>query len=112
MATTERAPAPSPDGSYDRVATPVGEVTAVPAGVPSTVKLTVAPAIGAPPLVCVSVAVKVTGPDEPKGTEVGLGAARASVVPIGPTTNVPAVVVGPLPPPWQLLPRPANTVNG
>jgi len=25
VATTERAPAPSPDGSYDRVATPVGE---------------------------------------------------------------------------------------
>ena len=46
----------------------------------STVKFTVAPTTAAPPVVRVSVAERVTGPEEPNATEAGLGAAKVSVV--------------------------------
>jgi hypothetical protein len=61
-------------------AIPLLFVTADPAEDASTVKLTVAPTTAAPPVVRVSVAESVTGPEEPNWTVAGLGADRASVV--------------------------------
>ena len=51
-----------------------------PTGDASTVKLIVAPTTAAPPVVRVSVAERVTGPEEPNGTEAGLGADTVKVV--------------------------------
>ena len=61
-------------------ATPLPSVTAAPAEEALTVKLTVAPTTAAPPVVRVSVAERLTGPEEPNWTEAGLGAAKVSVV--------------------------------
>jgi hypothetical protein len=53
---------------------PAAFVTAVPTVVPSTAKVTVAPETGAPPVVRVSEADKVTGLADPKVMDAGLGA--------------------------------------
>lgn len=63
-----------------KVATPPVPVTAEPTAAPSTVKFTVAPTTPALVSFRVSVAVKVTGPDDPNATELGLTLFRTSVV--------------------------------
>ena len=57
-------------------AIPLPLVTAVPTLGPSTVNVMVAPETAAPPDVRVRVALRVTGPVEPNGTDAGMGADR------------------------------------